>query len=76
MSIFGDLGNRPLVTIRFNPYKYNNIKGCFIFNEKNNIVNTEEFDLRMKKLLESLRYHLDNIPDKELNIANLFFNDL
>ena len=76
MSIFNDLGNRPLVFIRFNPDRYNNVKGCFIFDEKNNIVvNKKEFEIRMKSLLEILQYHLDNVPTKEVTIVNLFFDE-
>lgn len=29
MEIFQDLGNRPLVVIRFNPDKYDKINSCF-----------------------------------------------
>ncbi len=80
MSLFEDLGNRPLVMIRFNPDKYKNDnwddeKGCFSFNDKNNIiVNKQEFELRMKQLLTTLEYHLNTIPTKELTGINLFFD--
>lgn len=74
MEIFQDLGNRPLVIIRFNPDKYDNVDGCFLFNEKNNISTTDEFDKRMKVLLETIEYHLNNIPKKEITIIKLFFD--
>ena len=76
MSIFKDLAKRPLVVIRFNPDEYDNKKGCFSFDKKNRlVVNEEEFDVRMEKLLEVLKYHLENIPDKELTIIKLFFDE-
>ena len=75
MTIFGDLGNRPLVMIRFNPDKYDDKKGCFTFDEKNNIiVNDKEFEIRMKTLSEILQYCLNIIQTKELTIVNLFFD--
>ena len=42
MALFQDLGNRPLIILRFNPDKYKNkegntIRGCFFFDDDNNI---------------------------------------
>jgi hypothetical protein len=76
MSMFTDLGNRPLVMIRFNPDEYNKNRCCFSFDEKNNIiVNEDEFKNRIEMLLDNIQFRLDNIPNKELTEIKLFFNE-
>ena len=80
MSIFNDLGCRPLVMIRFNPDKYKcirgNVNGCFIFDEKNNIItDNKEFENRINSLLENLQYNIDNTPTKEITEIKLFFDN-
>ena len=75
MMIFEDLGNRPLIMIRFNPDEFDDNKSCFNFDINNKIiVNEKEFDTRIEKLLELLKYHLNNIPDKEMNQIKLYFD--
>ena len=34
MEIFQDLGSRPIVFIRFNQDKYDNVQGCFLLTPK------------------------------------------
>ena len=80
MSIFEDLGNRPLVIIRFNPDNYRTekeeVSGCFTFDEKNSIVvNSYQFEYRMKLLLNSINHHINSIPDREITEIKLFFNE-
>ena len=81
MEIFQDLGNRPIIFIRFNPDSYRNIKNnliksCFKF--QNNIlkVDKKEFEIRKYKLIETLKYWINynKIPDKERTCVYLFYN--
>jgi hypothetical protein len=75
MSMFTDLGNRPLVMIRFNPDEHDKNRGCFSFDEKNNIIiNEDEFKNRIEMLLDTIQFHIDNIPLKELTEIKLFFS--
>jgi len=77
MELFTDLGNRPLIMIRFNPDKYkindNVINGCFKFN-KSAIVPTEEWGNRKGKLVETIEYYIKNIPNKEVTTEMMYFN--
>lgn len=83
LQIFKDLGNRPCVFIRFNPdgYKIGNkiISSCWSFNENNIIVLKQtkkiEWQERLKLLIEKIKYHIENIPQKELEIIKLFFDE-
>ena len=73
MEIFQDLGNRPVVFIRFNPDKYKG-KECFYYDEKNVLqVKENEWKKRSDKLKERIEYHLENIPDKEVTSELLFY---
>jgi hypothetical protein len=78
MQIFEDLGNRPIVFIRFNPDKYEingcKYKECFYYSEDNKLqINKQECDKRLKKLLEIIKQN-ESIPDKEVTIINLFYS--
>jgi len=79
MEIFQDLGNRPIIFLRFNPDSYkdeNNIMidGCFL--KTNTIVNSlqkKEWERRIKILIKRINYHLTNIPEKEILVEQLFY---
>jgi len=81
MELFEDLGNRPLVVIRFNPDKYRDldnkiVESCFYYDNPVSItlrIREEEWNQRSKKLLETIKYHIENIPDKEFTEIKLFF---
>ena len=80
MELFSDLGNRPLVVIRFNPDRYKKSNGgysekCFEFDEKNVILPTSEWNIRKENLLQTIKYHIENIPNKEITNENLYFDD-
>ena len=73
-----DLGNRPIIFIRFNPDKYTSkrktkVKGCF--NEKYKVRKTE-FNKRSKKLTTVLKKWIEynDIPEKEVTTEYLFFD--
>ena len=79
MLLFKDLANRPIVIIRFNPDKYktkdNIIRGCFRFDEMNNISCYEgEFKRRFDIVKETIDYHINNVPQKEVTIVKLFYD--
>lgn len=81
MEIFKDLGHSLLTVIRFNPdaYKLDNkkIKSPFGITKTDGrlkIINQKEYNLRFKKLLETVNNNIKNLPDKEINVINLFYN--
>ena len=73
MQLFQDLGNRPIVFLRFNPdsYKRNNkiIEGCF----NKNKINELEWNKRINKLKKYINFYLTTIPTKEIEIEELFY---
>jgi uncharacterized C2H2 Zn-finger protein len=82
MELFQDLGNRPIVFIRFNPDSYideedNEVPSSFKYHEKLGVPiirDKEEWNSRLHKLKETLDFHLTNIPQKEVSIVNLFYD--
>lgn len=79
MELFQDLGNRPIVVIRFNPDSYleddQKIPGCFkttktgIFSP-----NKKEWDWRMKELKRAVYRRVQTVPEKEVTEVKLFFD--
>jgi hypothetical protein len=81
MEIFQDLGNRPIIFLRFNPDSYKDeesgetVKGCFKVMADNRInIQKKEWNRRISKLRERIDYHLINVPDKEVTIEHLFYS--
>ena len=83
MEIFKDLGNSPLTIIRFNPDSYiskdnKKIKSPFGITKvdgKLKIINNKEYNLRLNKLIETINKNSNIIPNKEINIINLFYTN-
>lgn len=81
MEEFIDLGNRPIVIIRFNTDNY--IKENIKYNSPwdkdigNNLYlkNENEMKERLKNLSNKFKYHIENIPEKEITIEKLYYND-
>ena len=74
MELFQDLGNRPLVMVRFNPDKNKTSEGCFKFTKTGALsLNKKEWNKRIKKLISRIQYHIDNVPSKEVTIEYLFY---
>jgi hypothetical protein len=71
MELFQDLGERPIVFIRFNPDKYNNEESCF---NKQGILLKKEWNKRIIILKNIIKQNLDNIPYKLVTIEYLFYN--
>lgn len=83
MEIFTDLGNRPLVVIRFNPDRYvdaegQKVHGLFTFGTDNLILekDSEQVEMRVCVLSQRIRYHMDNLPIRELTIEKLYYDHL
>jgi len=80
MEIFQDLGNRPIIYLRFNPDSYTEkntgkkIDGCFkTTSTVTNSLQKNEWDRRIKILRGRIDYYLDNIPNKEITVEHLFY---
>ena len=74
MELFSDLGNRPLVLIRFNPDKTKISNGCFSYKDNKLVVNEDILIERMKKLFSTIDSCIISISDKEISIINLYFD--
>jgi hypothetical protein len=87
MQLFEDLGNRPLIMIRFNPDDYidkdKKIEGCFkpltkiedIHKKKFYELNKKEWKRRVDILEEVIREKIrEDIPEKEVEEIKLFYD--
>lgn len=87
MQLFEDLGERPLIMIRFNPDNYTEkdkkIKGCFtplttiedIHKKKFYDINKQEWERRVDILEEVIKSKISlEIPEKEIDEIKLFYN--
>ena len=74
-ELFSDFADRPFICIRFNPDKYiigkDTYHGCFT---DKTIINTEEFNKRIKMLIKEIKYNQENIPNELFTIKYLFYN--
>ncbi len=74
MILHTDLGNRPLVLIRFNPDLDNNHKTCFTKDSNNNLQLVESvWKERMIVLINTIEFHLINVPSREYTELKLFY---
>ena len=84
MELFNDLGNSPLVIIRFNPDNYKNKENqrtysSFKYHKLTGVPyirNKEEWNNRLTKLKEIIEYYIENIPKKEIEEIKLFYDEL
>lgn len=80
MQIFEDLGNKPLVMIRFNPDSYTNrkeekINGCFTHNTKLGfIINTHQWVSRLYLIKKCLDHYIKYPPKKDFKLIQLFYD--
>ena len=80
MEIFEDLGNRPLVLIRFNPDAYieesKKIPSPFKYTNSGLLsLNKPEWKWRIKELNRAIFNNLSIIPTKEITIIHLFYSN-
>jgi EsV-1-7 cysteine-rich motif len=84
MQLFGDLANRPIIFIRFNPDGYINknnkkIRSSFIMSKNTEVPivrNRKSWNNRLIKLKEKIEHNIKNIPEKTVTIINLFYDDV
>jgi hypothetical protein len=82
MELFKDLGNRPIVFIRFNPDSYidkkgNLVKSSFKYHKKEEVLiiqDIHEWINRLQKLKDTIDFNIYNIPIKNITIHNLFYD--
>jgi hypothetical protein len=82
MQLFQDLGERPLVLIRFNPDKYTNkegivVKSCFKHHKTTGVPLVrcqKDLAARLDVLQKSIAEYVDNIPSKEISLCHLFYD--
>ena len=82
MLLAQDLGHRPMVVIRFNPDKYKTLDGkkvpsCWKLN-KMGVVHLprnqqKNWDARIKVLLETIQYWIDNQSEKQIETIELYY---
>ena len=83
MELFQDFNNRPIVFIRFNPDSYVNNQGnkvlsSFKYHKKLDIPvirNKKEWKSRLNMLKEIINKNLITIPEKEVTIEYLFYDN-
>ena len=85
MELFQDVGNRPIVFIRFNPDSYKNKEGkritsCWRANKLGimSVVKSKEkeWENRLKDLFEKIEYWSKNEPSKTITVEQLFYDEL
>lgn len=81
VELWQDVGERPSLFLRFNPDKYTKENGekvssCWKYNPKGLTVlkNEANWNIRLHTLAECITYYLTNIPQKSIQIEQLFFN--
>jgi len=81
MVLMKDTGTRPIICIRLNPDAYIDASGkqiasCFGKTKAGNIIirDSAAWEARVNVFLERVRYHLKNIPTKEVQVEHLFFD--
>jgi hypothetical protein len=82
MELFQDLGNRPLILLRFNPDKYidengNIVKSCFKYHKTTGVCMIDDKDIwnnRLEALKTMIEKYINNIPTKEVTVEHLFYD--
>ena len=77
MELFQDLGDRPLVMIRFNPDGYDDIRGCFKTTQMGYLyLNKKEWNKRLQILVQKIQKYKHSVPEQEIFIEKLFYNSI
>jgi len=80
-ELFTSLADRPIVFIRFNPDSYTNsknklIKSCFEYTEDRGLPKANKtLQPRLKKLKEEIQKNINIIPNVNITIIKLFYDD-
>ena len=83
-ELFTDVGDRPIVFIRFNPDKYKSANGKFVKSpfkydkklEIPTISNKLDWDNRLDMLASRFEHHINNIPSQLITNDLLFYDEL
>jgi len=81
MELFTDVGNRPIVIIRFNPDSYKDelgkrVNSCWKVTKCKgllSLLNTNDWSIRLDKLRDTINISM-NIAFKEVTIINLYYD--
>jgi len=80
MELSQDLGHRPIVFIRFNPDKYTdkdgvNVTSCWKMTKQGvmTIKKEQEWIKRIEVLKNQIKYWIDNVPEKTVEIIELYY---
>ncbi len=74
MELFQDLGNRPLVVLRFNPDRDSKGNTCFKLTKRSSLsLIKKEWKVRISLLSERIDHHIEHVPEKELTQEHLFY---
>ena len=82
MELSRDLGHRPVIFIRFNPDAYTQEDGtkvtsCWSINKSGRCVikqcKMKEWNVRINKLLDTVKYWLDNKETKMVTVSSLYY---
>lgn len=81
MKLMVDVAYRPIVFVRFNPDAFTDAKGqrhksCFkkTKTDKLIIADKKELDMRIRVYIDRIRYHLENVPEIEVQVEYLFYD--
>lgn len=76
MTLFQDLGQRPIVFLRFNPDGYNDNPSCFILSKKIGqlSLNKKEWKERTDVLKQKIDFYIGNQPVKEVTVEYLYYD--
>ena len=83
MTLFVDLGERPVVLIRFNPDGYITkdgckVNSCFVYKNKcglPSIRNKNQWNNRLNILRNTIDTMINDVPTKEISIHHLFYDE-
>ena len=80
MEIWEDIGGRSIIFIRFNPDAYTDLTGKRIKSSWEQNVNgievirdKKEWNIRIERLLDEIEYWLNNVPEKMIEIVELYY---
>lgn len=81
MGFMVDLGMRPIVFVRLNPDAFTDSLGrkhrsCFRVCKSGKLVvaDQQQLDFRVGVYLDRIRYHLEHVPEVEVQVEHLFYN--
>ena len=82
MQLFLDVGQRPVVFIRFNPDSYRDardkkVPSCFTYHKQSGvpmILDEKIWNARLCVLRDRVLHHIEDVPEKHLTVEHLFYD--